>query len=183
MLNFMAAELRRYIMDTAKTISKKKTSEHVLLITRTFDAPRYLVFKAWTEPEHLMKWWGPKDFTCPVCKINLHPGGTYLYCMHSPDGKNYWGTGTYIEITEPERFTCTDNFADEYGNIVSPKSYGMSDDWPSEALITVDFSEKAGKTNIVLKHSPIKPGKERDMCRQGWSESLDKLADYLKTQK
>jgi uncharacterized protein YndB with AHSA1/START domain len=162
----------------AATITKatKKTSDQVLLITRTFDAPIDLVFKEWTEPIDEMKM---KGFTCPVCRIDLRPGGTYFYCMRSPEGKNYWGTGTYIEVIEPERIVCTDNFADENGNIVSPKSYGMSDDWPNEAIITVDFSEDAGKTILTLQHSPIKPGKERDMCRDGWSESLDKLADYL----
>jgi len=166
-------------MGTTKTIPEKIISDMVLLITRSFDAPRDIVYKAWTEPEHVMKWWGPKDFTCPFCKIDLHPGGTCFSCMHSPEGKNYWSTGTYIEIIEQERIVMTDSFADEYGNKVSPQSYGMSADWPSEALITIDFIENLGKTNLILKHSPIRPGRERDMCRHGWNESLDKLAEHL----
>lgn len=161
------------------TKAAKKSSDQVLLITRTFDAPIDLVFKAWTDPDRVMKWWGPKDFTCPFCRIDLRLGGTYLYCMRSSDGKNYWGTGTYLEIIEPEHIVYTDNFADENGNIVSPKSYGLSADWPNEAIIKVDFSEDSDKTILTLQHSPIKPGKERDMCRDGWNELLDKLADYL----
>lgn len=150
-----------------------------LVITRVFDAPRDLVFKAWTERDRMMRWWGPKGFTLPVCKIDVRPGGAYLYCMRSPEGKDYWGKGVYREIVEPKRIVCTDCFADEEGNTVSPQAYGMSPDWPEEALITVTFDEHGGKTLFTLHHAPLKPGPERDMCHQGWSESLDKLDDYL----
>jgi len=166
-----------------------------LVITRVFDAPRELVFKAWTEPKRLMRWWGPKGFTSPVCKIDLRPGGVFLNCMRSPDGKDYWSQGVYREIVKPERIVCTDTFADEKGNPVSPRQYGMSadekgnpvsprqygmsPDWPDEALITVTFTEHAGKTRLTLQHSPLNPGPDRDMCQQGWNESLDKLEGSL----
>jgi uncharacterized protein YndB with AHSA1/START domain len=152
-----------------------------LVITRIFDAPRDLVFKAWTERDRMMRWWGPNGFTLPVCKIDVRPGGDYLYCMRSPEGKDYWGKGVYREIVEPERIVCTDSFADEKGDTVSPQAYGMSPDWPEEALITVTFDEQGGKTGFTLQHAPLKPGPERDMCHQGWSESLDKLEEYLAT--
>ena len=157
----------------------RQPEEDELVIARIVDAPRELVFKAWTEPERAMRWWGPKGFTCPVCKIDLRPGGVYFNCMRSPEGKDYWSKGLYLEIVEPERIVCTDTFADEKGNTVSPKEYGMSPDWPEEALITVTLAELVGKTMLTLRHSPIKPGTERDMCQQGWNESLDKLEDYL----
>ena len=157
----------------------RQPEEEELVIARIFDAPRELVFKAWTEPERMMRWWGPKGFTCPVCKIDLRPGGVFFNCMRSPEGKDYWSKGLYLEIVEPERIVCTDSFADEEGNTVSPKEYGMSPDWPEEALITVTLAELAGRTMFTLRHSPIKPGTERDMCQQGWNESLDKLEDYL----
>jgi uncharacterized protein YndB with AHSA1/START domain len=158
---------------------QRQPEEQEIVITRIFDAPRDLVFKAWTEPERVMRWWGPKGFTCPVCKIDLRPGGVYFNCMHSPDGKDYWSRGVFKEIVKPERIVCTDSFADEKGNKVSPRQYGMSPDWPDEAIITVTMDEHGGKTSFTLQHAPIKPGKERDMCHQGWSESLDKLEDYL----
>lgn len=107
------------------------------------------------------------------------PGGAYLYCMRSSEGKEYWGKGVYREIVESERIVCTDRFANEKGDTVSPQAYGMSPDWPEEALITVTFDEQGGKTRFTLRHAPLKPGPERDMCHQGWSESLDKLEDYL----
>jgi NADPH2:quinone reductase len=163
------------------TIGKhiQQAADQVLMITRVLDAPRNLVFKTWTEPERIKRWWSPKDFTCTVSEVDLRPGGKYLNCMRSPEGKNYWSQGVYREIVEPERIVCTDTFADENGNPVSPESYGMSSGWPAEALVEVTFAEHGGKTEVTLRHSPIKPGSERDMCRQGWNECLDKLADYL----
>jgi len=157
----------------------RKPKEQELVITRVFDSPRDLVFKAWTEPERMMRWWGPKCFTSPVCKIDLRPGGAYLNCMRSPEGKDYWSKGVYREIVKPERIVCTDSFADEKGHPVSPEYYGMNPDWPAEMLIAVTFTEDTGKTTLTLQHSPINPGPDRDMCQQGWNESLDKLADYL----
>ncbi|MGE5753584.1 MAG: SRPBCC family protein, partial [Deltaproteobacteria bacterium] len=123
--------------------------------------------------------WGPKGFTCPVCKIDLRPGGVIFSCMRSPDGKDYWSRGVYLEIVKPERIVCTDTFADEKGNPVSPRQYGMSPDWPEEAQIAVTLAQHGRKTKFTLHHYPIKPGTERDMCQQGWNESLDKLEDYL----
>ncbi len=79
-----------------------------LTITRVFDAPRELVWKAWTEPERVKRWWGPKSFTTPVSKIDLRVGGKYLYCMRSPEGKDFWGTGIFREIVAPERLVMTD---------------------------------------------------------------------------
>ena len=166
-------------MSKTKTHPAQQTTDQVLRITRVFDAPRNLVFKAWTEPERLRRWWSPKDFTCPFSKVDLRPGGGYLNCMRSPEGRDYWSQGIYREIVEPERIICTDSFADENGNPVSPQEYGMSPDWPNEAIIETTFTEHDGKTEVTIQHSPIKPGDEREMCRQGWNECLDKLDDYL----
>jgi NADPH:quinone reductase-like Zn-dependent oxidoreductase/uncharacterized protein YndB with AHSA1/START domain len=166
-------------MRKIKGISTEQAVGQTLVITRTFNAPRTLVFKAWTEPERMMRWWGPKGFTSPACEIDLRLGGAYRNCMRSPEGRDYWSQGVYHEIEEPSRIVCSDAFADEHGNVVSPEQYGMSADWPTETLITLTFTEHVGKTRLMLQHWPIKPGPERDMCQQGWNESLDKLAEYL----
>lgn len=167
-------------MRTTKSKRAKQATDLTLAITRVFDAPRDFVFKAWTEPDRVKQWWGPKGFTMPVCEIDLRPGGEYRGCMRSPEGQDFWWKSVYREIKEPERIVSTDMFVDEKGNPVSPKDYGLSEDWPAEATITVTFTEQhPGKTRLMLQHAPIKPGKERDMCEQGWSESFDKLADYL----
>lgn len=166
-------------MGKTKRQLTRQATDLSLVITRTFNAPRSLVFKAWTEPERVMRWWGPKDFTTPVCEIDLRPGGSYRYCMRSPAGQDFWSQGIYHKVEEPERIVCSDAFADEKGDTVSPEQYGMSADWPTEAIITVTFTEHVGKTRLTLQHWPLKPGPERDMCRQGWNETLDKLAEYL----
>jgi uncharacterized protein YndB with AHSA1/START domain len=154
-------------------------TERDLVITRVFDAPRELVWKAWTEPERMKRWWGPQHFTAPVCKVDLRVGGTYLYCMRSPEGQDYWSTGVYREIVQPERIVCTDSFADEHGNQVPASHYGMGGDWPPALLVTVTFEEQAGKTKLTLRHAGIPAGEMSDLTKSGWNESFDKLAEAL----
>jgi uncharacterized protein YndB with AHSA1/START domain len=102
--------------------------------------------------------------------------------MRSPEGRDFWSKGVYREIVEPSLLVCTDFFADEHGNPVEPAHYGMSPDWPAESLVTVTFAEQEGKTTFTLQHTVgSAPASERDLCQQGWSESLDRLAGYLAT--
>jgi uncharacterized protein YndB with AHSA1/START domain len=150
-------------------------SDQELIITRTFNAPRELVWKAWTEPERLMRWWGPKGFTAPVCKVDLRVGGRYLNCMRSQEGQDFWSTGVYREIVAPQRLVCSDSFADAEGNVVPATYYGMSPEFPLELQVTVTLEEDAGKTRMTLHHVGFPPG-EVEMCTEGWNQSLDKLA-------
>jgi uncharacterized protein YndB with AHSA1/START domain len=150
-----------------------------IVITRGFDAPRELVWKAWTTPEGLMRWWGPKGFTSPTCKIDLRVGGRYLYCMRSPEGQDFYSTGVYKEIVPPERIVCTDSFADDKGNVVPASHYGMGDDFPLELQVTVTFEELKGKTKMTLRHVGIPSGTMSDMTQAGWNGSFDKLAESL----
>ena len=78
-----------------------ESPEQELIITRVFDAPRELVFKAWTEPEHFVRWWGPKGYTTPSCTIDLRPGGVMHHCMRSPEGREVWTKGVFREIVVP----------------------------------------------------------------------------------
>jgi len=150
-----------------------------LTITRTFDASRELVWKAWTDPEQVKRWWGPKAYTAPVCKIDLREGGKYLYCMRSPEGQDFWSTGVYREIVEPERITYTHSFADKKGNVVPATHYGMSVDFPLEMQMVVTFDVQAGKAKITLHHAGV-PTVMLELARAGWNESFDKLAESLK---
>jgi uncharacterized protein YndB with AHSA1/START domain len=154
-------------------------SERGLLITRIFDARRELVWKAWTEPEHLMRWRRPKDFTSPVCKTDFRVGGVYLFCMRSPEGKNFWSTGVYCEIVEPERIVYTHSFADEKGNPVPASHYEMPGDWPAETLATVMFEEHQGKTRLTLRQIGVPSGVMSELAAAGWNESIDKFAESL----
>jgi uncharacterized protein YndB with AHSA1/START domain len=161
------------------TKTNQNDRKRELIITRVFDAPRELVWKAWTEPERMMRWWGPKDFTSPLCKLDLRVGGKYLCCMRSPDGKDYWSTGVYREIVPLERIVYTDSFADENGNVVPGTHYGMSSDMPLEMLVTVTFEEQGGKTKMTLRHVGLPAGTMSDLAGQGWNLSFDKLAESI----
>jgi len=163
----------------ANTSDRKKSTEQDLVITRVFDAPRDLVWKAWTEPRHLMRWWGPKGFTAPAYKMDLRVGGEYLSCMRSPEGREFWSKGVFREIVPPERLVMTDSFADAEGNVVPASHYGMTDDMPLEMLITVTFEDDDGKTRLTLRHAGIPAGESREGAGAGWNESFDKLAETL----
>src|SRR5579871_591414 len=91
-----------------------------MVITRVFDAPRKLVWEAWTNPKYVMQWWGPKGFTAPVCKIDFRVGGKFLCCMRSPDGQEVWNGGEYHEIVPYEKIVYSLYFADANGNRVDP---------------------------------------------------------------
>jgi uncharacterized protein YndB with AHSA1/START domain len=151
-----------------------------LTITRVFDAPRALVWKAWTDPQQLMRWWGPKDYTSPFCKIDLRVGGKYLFCMRSPEGQDYWSTGVFRELVSMERIVLTDSFADEQGNVVPASYYGMGEDFPQELEVTVTLEEVGDKTRMTLRHAGMPEGEMREQTRAGWNESFDKLAESLR---
>ena len=149
------------------------------VVERVFDAPRELVFKAWTEPERLKRWWGPKGFTTPFCAVDLREGGVFLYCMRSPEGRDFWGRGVFREIVVPERLVLAMSFADAEGNAVPATYYGLSPDWPLERLMTVTFEELAGATRVAVRDEGVPPGPDGDGTRRGWAEMLDGLAEYL----
>ncbi len=152
-----------------------------LVLTRVFDAPRELVFQAWTEPEHLKSWWGPNGFTLPHCTVDLRPGGAIHFCMRSPDGFEIWSKGIYREIVAPERIVSTTYFSDEQGNKLTPGHYGMPD-WPAELLMTVTFEEKDGKTTMTVRQesaTDVLPEAAKKDAQRGWGESFDRLAAYV----
>lgn len=161
-------------MDTVYQATKE------LVIDRVFNAPRELVWKAWTDPKLMMRWWGPREYSAPVIKIDLRVGGVYIGSMRGPDGKIIWSTGVYREISPFERLIMTDSFANERGNVVPATYYGMGADFPLELLVTLTFEEQGGKTKMTLHHAGLPAGKMLDDTRQGWGESFDKLDEVLK---
>jgi uncharacterized protein YndB with AHSA1/START domain len=151
-----------------------------ILIERVFDAPRELVWKAWTEPGYVKRWWGAKGFTEPVVRIDLREGGRYLFGMRSPEGQDFWSTGEYREIAPAERLVFTDSFSDAEGNVVPASYYGMTGDWPLELVATVTFEDADGGTKVTIREPGVPADEGRDMAVVGWNESLDKLAEVLK---
>ena len=147
----------------------------ILVIERVFDAPRERVWMAWTDPDLVKRWWGPKGFTAPVCRISLRVGGSYFLCMRSPQGKDYCNAGFYREIVPLERIVVTASFADEKGNVVSATSYGMGPGWAREMLQTVTFEERGGKHEAdpePCRHS----GRRRHEQRPGGLEPIVRQA-------
>jgi uncharacterized protein YndB with AHSA1/START domain len=121
------------------------------LITRTFNAPRELVYDTMTQTGHLQKWWGPQGCTIDVVSHDARPGGVFHYCMRFGPGVEMYGKFTYLELLRPERIVFTNGFADAQGNAIR---YAMSPTWPIEMLNTVVLSEKDGKTTMALRSTP-----------------------------
>ena len=137
-----------------------------LTITRLLDAPRNLVFKVWTQPEHMVRWLGPKGFTAPSCEIDLRPGGAWRACIRSAEGKDHRMQGVYREIAPPERLVFT--FAWEEDGVPG-----------HETLVTITFAEQGSKTLFTFHQATFASVESRDSHHGGWSSSFDRLADYL----
>ena len=165
---------------TASDSAEVSTEAQGLVIERVFDAPRELVWRAWTEPEHVMRWYGPAGMTSHACEIDLRVGGRYLWGMRSPDGGEYWNTGVYREIVPPERFVATQSIADEHGNVVSAATQGMGEDFPLEMLITVLLEDLGGgRTKLTLRHAGWPDLAMAEGASGGWNQAFDKLAAAL----
>jgi len=159
------------------------TLKRELRISRIFDAPRELVWKASTEPERMKMWWGPETFTIPFVNIDFQVGGKYLVCMRSPDNKDFWSAGSYLEIDPYKKLAMTDSFADENGNVVSASFYGMSSDFPMESRVEFNFDEddNKDKTRFTMVYEDVSgiPEEHLKDMTQGWNEMFDKLTRYL----
>jgi uncharacterized protein YndB with AHSA1/START domain len=152
---------------------KLATFERRLVLERVFDAPRELVFKAWIDPEQLAQWWGPHGFTNPLCEADARPGGAIRIDMKGPDGTVFPMGGTFHEIVEPEKLVMTTTaMHDEAGN-------------PKLAVLNiVTFTDHGGKTKLVLHAIVVTATDEAAFAlqgmEQGWTESLERLADLVK---
>lgn len=160
------------------------TTVQDVTLERIFNAPRELVWQAWTDPEHLKRWWGPEHFTAPVIQLDFRVGGKYLYCMQGPDGTRYWSTGSFKEIVPQERIIYTDSFADDQGNVVPATYYGMGEDFPLETTVRLTFEALADaggqpQTRMTLIHYAMPGGQDGEMATMGWNQSFDKLAQSL----
>jgi uncharacterized protein YndB with AHSA1/START domain len=142
-----------------------------LTITHTLNAPRSLVFKVWTDPFHLAKWWGPKGFTNPVCEIDVRPGGAILIHMRGPDGTVYPMSGEFREIVAPERIVFVSSALDKNGSPLF------------EVLTTVTFVEVGHSTKLTMhaRASKIKPEGAPHVAgmEEGWKQSIVRLEEYV----
>ncbi len=135
-----------------------------LVLTRVFDAPRELVYRAWTDPKHLSQWWGPRGFTTKIHEMDVRPGGVWSYAMRGPNGIDYPFEGVYVEVVEPERL--------------------VFDGWihasaEQRVWTEVGFAEREGKTEVTVRQVY---GFESDATRGapvGWNQQMDRLAEFL----
>jgi len=138
-----------------------------LVMTRMFDAPRRLVFKCWTEPDHLARWWGCAGSTVTTFKGEFRAGGAFRVVMHLTDGSDHRVRGVFREIEAPERLVFTWAWEDAEGRL------------GHETLVTVSFAERGAKTQITLRHAVFESVPTCDLHRAGWAASFDRLAGYL----
>lgn len=135
-----------------------------LTITRVFDAPRELVYAAWTEPDHVASWFGPQGFTCSAVTVDPRPGGRWRACIHSPEGEDHWMHGVYREVSAPERLAFT--FAWE--------AQGQ------ETLVTIGFADLGGKTEMTFTQTGFPTDAERDGHEEGWLSSFEDLTGHIR---
>jgi uncharacterized protein YndB with AHSA1/START domain len=138
-----------------------------LVITRIINAPRDLVFAAWTDPAHLRHWWGPKDYPATHIEMDARPGGRWRGCLTSTaDDRELWQHGTFREVVRPERLVFTFIWEED-------GERGL------ETLVTVTFADEGSKTRLVFRHAPFQSIAERDGHHGGWSSTFDRLAEHL----
>jgi uncharacterized protein YndB with AHSA1/START domain len=155
-------------------------------ISRVFDAPRELVYQAWTERDHLVNWWGPKGLTMVHLTNDFRAGGVMHYGMRGPGGHMMWGKWVYREIVPPERLSFVVSFSDEEGRATRAP---FSANWPLEVLSNITFTAvDGGQTRVTMEALPVDANDaEREMFRgfyasmqNGWGGTLDQLTEYLK---
>ncbi|HEY4009790.1 MAG TPA: SRPBCC domain-containing protein [Acidobacteriaceae bacterium] len=148
-----------------------------LVVTRIFNAPRELVWKAWTDPKYVMQWWGPKGFTSPVCKMDVRVGGKSLFCMKSPDGQECWNGIEYYEIVPYEKIVSLMYFSDADGNKIDPEQLGMEYEAIEGAYDVTLFEDLGdGRTKLTqIGNEPMESARESGQL-EGWNEILDKVA-------
>ena len=149
-------------------MTAQKTSPDIALrITRTIQAPREKVFQAWTDPEKLIKWWGPEGCSCHTAEVDLREGGGYRIQMSVPDGGEHFTHGEYREVRPPEKLVFTwiwEKVAEMEG---------------VETLMTLEFMEKGEATEIILTHERFPTAQDRKHHEWGWNSSLDCLEKAL----
>jgi uncharacterized protein YndB with AHSA1/START domain len=147
----------------ARDSAAEAPSDREIVTTHVFDAPRKLVFKAWTDPDHLARWWGPQGFTNTFHEFDLRPGGVWRFVMHGPDGADYQNKSVFVEIAKPERIV--------FDHVSGPRFQ-----------VTATFAEQAGRTEVTFR-MPFETAAECDKVKayavQGNEQNFDRLEAEL----
>ena len=151
----------------AKPSAATHPGDRALAISRVFNAPRSLVFEAWTRKEHLDKWCAPRGFTIPYSEGELRPGGAWRSVMRASDGTEHRLSGVYREIVQDELLVFTHGWEDEHG------------ERGHETVVTVRFADQGGRTKLALHQASFETPEARDGHAGGWAECFDRLSDHL----
>jgi uncharacterized protein YndB with AHSA1/START domain len=156
-------------MTSARPVSAADTSDREIVVTRVFDAPRALVFKAWTDPKHLAHWWGPNGFSITTHEMEFKPGGVWRFVMHGPDGRDYKNEQVYVEIVEPERLV--------YRHVSTP-----------QFQMTVTFADNGGKTRLTAQMLFASTAARDQTIKtfgavEGLKQTLGRLAEHVTNMK
>ena len=160
--------------DTVKNMIRED-----LVVTRIIDAPLELVWKAWTEPEHVVKWWGPRHYTAPSASIDLREGGKYIFSMRAPEeqgGQEHYTAGIYKKIIPMEYLEFTQGLSDKDGNPIDPAQVGMPSDFPAEIRTSIVFKAKGNMTELVITEYDWPVGQMSVYSYAGLQQTIDKLA-------
>lgn len=150
-------------------VSDALTEERTLVIMRMFDAPRELVFKLWSDPQHLARWMGPRDYPAMQADNDFRVGGKWRIGLRALDGSTeLWQNGVYREIEAPKKLAFT--FVWE-GN--------MGGTPPNETFVSILFEDTGGKTRMTFKQFIFDTVQNRDGHNGGWNSAFDRLGDYL----
>jgi len=159
----------------------KNHAEDLFSLERIFDAPVETVWEAYTTPEYVSRWWGPKGFTAPFCKIDFRVGGRFHYCMKGPDGRDYWNVGEFKEIIPLKKIVSVMYLSDKDGNVVDPSGKGLGDDFAEEAPDLAVFEPIAGgKTKLILTTNHTVENAKKYGMDEGMKQVLDKFEEVLK---
>jgi len=144
----------------------QETNDRELVIERIFDAPRALVFQAWTDRAHMMGWFGPRGYHATSCELDVRPGGAWRGCMRSPEGVEHCASGVYREVVPNERLVFT---------------YAWEENGRRghETEVRITFADHDGKTKMTFRQAPFETVESRDSHHGGWSEAFDKLGETL----
>ncbi len=166
------------------TDTTQKVINQNIVVTRVIGAPVERVWKAWTDPEQIMQWWGPQNYTSPSCEIDFREGGKYVFCMRAPEeqgGFDHYTTGTYQRIVPMELIEFSSSMSDKGGNKIDPVQAGMPPDFPEEIRTVVTFKgilEHITELTITEYDWPLDQMAVFSLI--GWHQSMDKLAASVK---
>lgn len=154
-------------------------SKKELFITHLFDAPRELVFEAWTDPEQLKHWYAPDGCTIEFKYLNVKEGGTFHSCIHDPIHGDCWIKGVYDQVIFPEKLVFSMILTNEHGDSVESIAAGKPEDWPEETITTVTFTSIGNQTKLAIHQTVPEEDAKQTGAYQSWIKMFNKLNSFI----